>query len=49
MLIFLSVSQAIKAGFIIESPFPDSEGFLHARLQTPAGWARALVRAGGAS
>lgn len=42
--IFNSVREAIRAGFMIESPFPDSEGFLHARICTNAGWAKALVR-----
>jgi hypothetical protein len=42
--IFESVGEAINAGFMIESPIPDSEGFLHARIRTSAGWAKALVR-----
>jgi hypothetical protein len=42
--IFNSVREAVIAGFMIESPFPDSEGFLHARILTNAGWAKALVR-----
>lgn len=42
--IFDSVREAVLAGFLIESAFPDSEGFLHARILTNAGWARALVR-----
>jgi hypothetical protein len=42
--IFDSVREAVLAGFVIESPFPDSEGFLHARIHTNAGWATALVR-----
>ena len=44
IVIFPSPSEAIRAGFQIESPYPDSEGFLHARIHTPAGWAWALVR-----
>ncbi len=44
--IFKSVHEAVLAGFMIESPFPDSEGFLHARIRTNAGWAKALVRIG---
>ncbi len=42
--IFRSVAEAIRAGFEIQSIYPDSEGFLHARTHTPAGWAAALVR-----
>jgi hypothetical protein len=45
--IFSNVTEAIRAGFMIESPYPDSEGFLHARTCTPAGWAQALVRTSG--
>jgi len=41
--IFESVSDALRAGYTIESPYPDSEGFLHARIHTAAGWAKALV------
>jgi hypothetical protein len=41
--IFESVRAAIRAGYMIDSPVPDSEGFLHARTYTIAGWARALV------
>ena len=44
ILIFESVRDAVDAGFAIESPTPDCEGFLHARIQTRAGWAKALVR-----
>jgi hypothetical protein len=42
--IFNGVQAAIRAGFIIQSPIPDAEGFLHAARRTPGGWARALVR-----
>jgi hypothetical protein len=42
--IFSNVGEAIRAGFMVESPRPDSEGFLHARVRTAAGWAIALVR-----
>jgi len=42
--IFTSVREAISAGFMIESAVPDAEGFIHARIRTSAGWARALVR-----
>lgn len=42
--IFQSVQEAIRAGFIIDSPIPDPEGFLHASIRTSAGWARALIR-----
>jgi hypothetical protein len=43
ILIFRSVVEALSAGFEIESAYPDSEGFLHARIRTPRGWAAALV------
>lgn len=43
MTIFKSVTDALRAGYQIESPYADSEGFLHARIMTGAGWARALV------
>ena len=46
--IFSNVREALRAGYMIESPYPDTEGFLHARFHTPAGWARALVRTMGA-
>jgi hypothetical protein len=42
--IFESVQEALRAGYTIESPIPDSEGFLHARTRTRGGWAQALVR-----
>ena len=42
--IFNGVQDAIRAGYTIESPYPDSEGFLHACTRTPAGFAIALVR-----
>ena len=42
--IFENALAAIRAGFVIESPIPDAEGFLHARIHTASGWARALVR-----
>jgi hypothetical protein len=41
--IFQNVREAISAGFTIVSPIPDSEGYLHARIRTAAGWAIALV------
>lgn len=44
MMVFESVGAALRAGFQIESPYADSEGFLHARIRTARGWARALVR-----
>ena len=44
ILIFNSTKEAIHAGYLIESPYPDSEGFLHARTRTAAGFALALVR-----
>jgi hypothetical protein len=42
--IFSNVREALRAGYLIESARPDSEGFLHARIHTAAGWATALVR-----
>jgi hypothetical protein len=45
--IFSSVTEAIRAGYMLDSPLPDSEGFLRASIHTPAGWGRALVRTGG--
>lgn len=39
-----SVATAIAAGFEILSVYPDSEGYLPARIRTSAGWALALVR-----
>jgi hypothetical protein len=45
--IFSSVTEAVRAGFIIESPYADAEGFLHARIHTPGGWSLALIRTGG--
>lgn len=42
--IFGSVMQALKAGYSIESPLPDRDGLLHARIRTAAGDARAFVR-----
>lgn len=42
--IFESAVEALRAGYMIESPVPDSEGFLAARVRTTAGWAKALVR-----
>jgi hypothetical protein len=44
--IFPTVIAAVRAGYIVDSPLPDSEGFLHARIHTPAGWALALIRTG---
>ena len=43
MLIFHSVSEAIRSGYQIESSIPDDNGFLRARTMTSAGWAVALV------
>ena len=42
--IFNRVQDALRAGYTIESPHPDSEGFLQARTRPPAGFAIALVR-----
>ena len=47
--IFQTVHEAVKAGYLIESPIPDSEGFLRARKHTGRGWAAALVRMGRAA
>ena len=44
ILIFKSIVEALSAGYMIESPIPDSEGHLHARIRTSGGWAKALVR-----
>jgi len=44
ILIFNNVHDAIHAGYLIESSYPDSEGFLHARTRTATGFALALVR-----
>jgi hypothetical protein len=44
IVIFTSPLEAIRAGFEIEAPFADSEGFLHARMHTASGWTLALVR-----
>lgn len=46
LVIFSSVAAAITAGYAIMSPHADSEGFLHARIHTSAGWSMALVRVG---
>ena len=45
IVIFSTVVEAVHAGFMIESPIPDSEGFIHARIRTSNGWACALIRA----
>ncbi len=44
--IFPSLQHALRAGYMLESPFPDSEGFLIVRARTANGWAKALVRVG---
>jgi hypothetical protein len=41
--IFQSVKEALRAGFMIDSPIPDANGFLRAHIHTRAGWAEALV------
>jgi hypothetical protein len=41
--IFQSVLDALRAGFMIDSPIPDADGFLRAHIHTSAGWAQALV------
>lgn len=43
LLVFKSVAEAIRAGYEIISPHADSEGYLHARIKTNAGFALALV------
>jgi hypothetical protein len=40
ILIFNRLQDAIRAGYVIESPIPDSEGFLHARIRMQGGWAK---------
>jgi len=45
IVIFKNAETAIRAGYLIESPIPDSEGFLRARTRTTTGWAMALVHA----
>ena len=42
--IFQNIQEALRAGFMIDSPIPDADGFLHARILTAAGWSQALVR-----
>ena len=42
--IFDSLEAALDAGYLIDSPFADDEGFLHARIHTNGEWAKALVR-----
>jgi uncharacterized protein (DUF952 family) len=42
--IFTGVRAAIRAGFIIDSPIPDADGFLHASTHSDGVLARALVR-----
>jgi len=44
IVIFRTVVEALRAGYLIESPIPDSEGFLHARTRTASGWAKALIQ-----
>jgi hypothetical protein len=44
ILIFSTPEEALRAGFMIESPIADGEGFLHARIRTSTGWGRALIR-----
>jgi hypothetical protein len=41
--IFKSVKEALRAGFMIDSPIPDTDGYLHAHIHTAAGRAQALV------
>ena len=43
IVVFTDIQAALRAGFMIESPIPDGEGFLHARTRTERGWAIALV------
>ena len=44
ILIFSTSEEALRAGFMIESPIPDGEGFVHARIRTSNGWEGALIR-----
>jgi hypothetical protein len=44
IVIFSTSEEALHAGFTIESPIPDGEGFLHARIRRSKGWERALIR-----
>jgi hypothetical protein len=44
ILIFSTSEEALRAGFMIESPTPDDEGFLNAHIRTSNGWGRALIR-----
>jgi hypothetical protein len=44
IVIFKNVQEALRAGYMIESPIPDSEGFLRARTRTARGWAMALIQ-----
>jgi hypothetical protein len=37
IVMFKSIREAIHAAFLIESPIPGSEGFLHARTRTRLG------------
>lgn len=47
IVIFHSVIEALRAGYQILSPIPDSEGFLHARTKVDTShYALALVRVG---
>ncbi len=43
IIIFRTAQEALRAGYSIESPVPDSEGFLHARIRTARGWEKALI------
>jgi hypothetical protein len=48
LVIFKNAAEAIAAGYIIQGPIPDREGFLHAKIRTESGslyaWALALVK-----
>ena len=44
IVIFNTVIEALRAGYCIESPIPDGEGFLHARIRCAGGLAKALIR-----
>lgn len=46
IVVFGSVVEALRAGFTMYGPYPDSEGNLRAWIQTPNGKADALVRVG---
>jgi hypothetical protein len=44
IVIFKSLREALNAGYMLESPVPDKDGFMRARIMLQGGWAKALVR-----